>query len=67
MEVVEKGDKIYECDTCGCKFKITSDKEINRFDKQLVQIGAFLPKWEYRNCYSVKCPQCGERIIIKWC
>ena len=67
MEVIEKGNKTYECNTCGCKFKITSNSEIDRFDRALVDTGVFLSHLEYRFCHSVKCPQCGERIIIKWC
>lgn len=66
MEIIEEGNKIYECKCCGCKFKITSEKEVDRFDHMVVDVGAFLPHYERWYCHTVKCPQCGEKIVIKW-
>ena len=66
MEIIEEGNKIYECRYCGCKFKLTSKDEIDKFDWETVDVGAFLPRYERMYCHSVKCPQCGEKKIIKW-
>ena len=66
MEIIEEGKKVYECEDCGCKFKLTSDKEIRRGNWKYVDKGFLFA--DYRKTYydSVKCPQCGNEVIIKW-
>lgn len=66
MEIIEEGKKIYKCPDCGCKFRLTSEKEIQRNNWKFVEDG-FIITYQIRAYYdSVKCPQCGNEIIIKW-
>ena len=65
MELIEQGNKIHECGDCGCKFRITSENEVKRA-WEYVQEGDFLPRKRKVYYDSVKCPQCGNEIVIKW-
>lgn len=66
MEIIEEGKNIYECSECGCKFRLTSEKEIKRNNWKFVKDG-FIITYYIRAYYdSVKCPQCGNEVIIKW-
>ena len=66
MEIIEEGKNIYECGQCGCKFRLTSEKEIKRDNWKFVEEG-FILTYHVRAYYdSVKCPHCGNEIIIKW-
>jgi len=66
MEIVEHGGKIYECGDCGCKFKITSKDDIKRYDSVLDPGGFFGILPLIRDCDTVRCPECGHKIVIKW-
>jgi len=61
-KIIEKGEKIYNCHLCGCKF--TLDKEDIKWDDMAMYWGGFLPHLE--DCATAKCPQCGEKIVVKW-
>lgn len=66
MEIVEEGQKLYTCEDCGCMFRITSEKEVNRDDWKYVTHGFLIPETKRAYFDWVKCPQCGNKIIIKW-
>ena len=67
MEIIEEGKKIYKCPDCGCKFRLTSEYEIKRNNWKFVENG-FIITHHVRAYYdSVKCPQCDNEVIIKWC
>jgi DNA-directed RNA polymerase subunit RPC12/RpoP len=66
MEILEEGQKVYACEDCGCQFRLTSEKEITRNDWSYMSCG-FFNMDQQRVYYDwVKCPQCGNKIIIKW-
>ena len=66
MEIVEPGNKIHECEDCGCKFRITSDNEIKRGNWKYIEEGLIFPHKCKVYYDSVKCPQCGNEVVIKW-
>ena len=66
MEIIEQGNKIHECEDCGCKFRITSENEVKRGNWKYVLGGGFVPRKHKEYYDSVKCPQCGKEIVIKW-
>ena len=61
-KIVEKGDKLYTCDICGCKF--TVDKDNIKWNDVAIDYDRLTNR--LRDCISTRCPQCGNRIIVDW-
>jgi len=64
-KIIERGDKVYKCPHCGCKFQ-TEAGDI-KWNDVAIDEGGFLgilplPK----ECVTTKCPQCSMKIVIKW-
>ena len=64
-KIIKRGDEIYKCGRCGCEFEI-EDGDVKEFDMTMDEGGflGILPL--LRKCDTVRCPQCMEKIIIKW-
>ena len=60
--IIKKGDKTYNCGLCGCEFTI-EHSDINWDDMAMCYEGLFPYA---RECASVKCPQCKNRVVIEW-
>ena len=61
-KIIERGEKTYTCNTCGCKFII--DGSDIKHDDMAMYYGGLLPYLKY--CTSTRCPQCKSRVIIEW-
>ena len=66
MKIIKEGNVNYQCGECECVFQITSEKDINRNDRQLDMHGFLCMLPITRRCETVKCPQCGHIIVLKW-
>jgi DNA-directed RNA polymerase subunit RPC12/RpoP len=65
MEILEYGQKIYTCEDCWCQFRLTSENDMKR-DWTYRDYGFFLPNTKRAYFVYAKCPQCGNKVIIKW-
>ena len=64
-KIIKRGDTTYKCRRCGCEFQL-EEGDVNEFDMAIDE-GGFLGMLPLaRKCDTVYCPQCGERIIIRW-
>lgn len=63
MKKITRLPEPIECDKCGCEFT---------FDDQDIYVTALRrPSWLFglpvnRECRVVKCPICGEELVLKW-
>ena len=66
MKVIKHADKPFKCKNCGCEFLCDSPNDIKRFEPSLDKYGflGMLPLLR-KSDYCI-CPECGEKIILKW-
>jgi len=64
MEIIEKGNKTFECVTCGCKFILDGKDKIEHYYGIYSVGNMFLGDTTSKDYDYVLCPQCGKRVKV---
>lgn len=66
MKILKHADKPIKCDRCGCEFLCDNPNDIHRNEAVMCDDGflGILPC--LRDADYVYCPECHERIILRW-
>lgn len=65
MEILKKGNKVYECAVCGCQFALDKRDIIYHY-RGIYGIGDMLfGDYTSKDYDYVFCPQCSKRVKVE--
>ena len=64
MKIIERGNRIFECDVCGCKFALDKYDTIRHYNGYYSNWEYFIGDYKSKDYDYVLCPQCGQQVKV---